>query len=182
MERWGKFYFLSTCVYIQMQGCYFSWSSTSCQHVYAYKWRIVISVEVVDLKMDWISFLCFCDNLALSGSFHWLLYGRCHVGSLYLPSAVWKLLDTLMPFMDGSHCDPPHPQFTFKDVKFKAPQSKCLVVTNTGQRPVHVSFIPKLDDESYSKPWLSVKPSSAVIQPCELLLAAAHYTHSSLLQ
>lgn len=92
MECWGKFYFLTTCVCTQMEDCYFSWSSTSCQHVYAYKWRIVLSVEVVDLKMDWISFLCFCDNLALSGSFHWLLYGCCHVGSLYLPSAVRKLL------------------------------------------------------------------------------------------
>lgn len=58
-------------------------------------------------------------------------------------------------------------QFQFENVKFMTPQSKRLVVTNTGQRPVHVSFIPKLDEKAYCQPWLEVKPSSAVIQPRE---------------
>lgn len=57
-------------------------------------------------------------------------------------------------------------QFMFKDVKFKESQLKELVVTNMGQRPVHISFICKPNDESYSKPWIAIKPSSAVIQPC----------------
>ena len=47
------------------------------------------------------------------------------------------------------------------------PQTKKLYVTNTGQRPVHMSFIPKLDEKAYCKPWLDVKPSSAVIRPRE---------------
>ena len=54
----------------------------------------------------------------------------------------------------------------FKDVKFKESQLKELVVTNMGQHPVHISFICKPNDESYSKPWIAIKPSSAVIQPC----------------
>jgi len=45
-------------------------------------------------------------------------------------------------------------------------------VTNTGQRPVHISFIPKLDDEKLTKDWLTVKPTSAVIHPreCKLII------------
>ena len=54
----------------------------------------------------------------------------------------------------------------FKDIKFKEPQLKELVVTNMGQRPVHISFICKPNDEAYCKPWIVIKPSSAVIQPC----------------
>lgn len=56
-------------------------------------------------------------------------------------------------------------QFRFKDVKFLIPQSRRLVVTNTGLRPVHISFIPKLDDTALTKDWLTVKPTSAVIHP-----------------
>lgn len=43
------------------------------------------------------------------------------------------------------------------------------MVTNTGMRPVLVSFIPKLDEETYCKPWVEAKPSSAIVQPCEYL-------------
>ena len=46
------------------------------------------------------------------------------------------------------------------------PQLRRLVVTNTGQRPVHISFIPKLNDTALTKDWLVVKPTSAVIHPC----------------
>lgn len=52
-------------------------------------------------------------------------------------------------------------------MRFLVPQSRRLVVTNTGQRPVHISFIPKLDDTSLTKNWLTVKPTSAVIHPCK---------------
>ena len=47
------------------------------------------------------------------------------------------------------------------------PQEQRLVVTNTGRRPVHISFIPKLDEKNVCKPWLEVKPTRAVIHPCE---------------
>ena len=66
----------------------------------------------------------------------------------------------------GGQCGMSLLQFMFKDVKFKEPQLKELVVTNMGQRPVHISFICKPNDESYCKPWIAIKPSSAVIQPC----------------
>ncbi len=47
------------------------------------------------------------------------------------------------------------------------PHTKRLVVTNTGNRPVHISFIPKLDDTVVCKPWLDVKPLSTVMHPRE---------------
>jgi hypothetical protein len=47
----------------------------------------------------------------------------------------------------------------------QVPQTRRLYVTNTGSRPVLVSFIPKLDEEAYCKPWIEAKPSSAVVQP-----------------
>ena len=50
-------------------------------------------------------------------------------------------------------------------VCLQVPQFRRLIVTNTGMRPVLVSFIPKLDEESYCKPWIEAKPSSAVVQP-----------------
>ena len=59
-------------------------------------------------------------------------------------------------------------QFQFKDVRFMMPREQKLVVTNTGRRPVHISFIPKLDEKNVCKPWLEVKPTSAVIHPCKL--------------
>ena len=59
-------------------------------------------------------------------------------------------------------------QFQFKNVRFMMPQEQKLEVTNTGRRPVHVSFIPKLDEKKICKPWLEVKPMSAVIHPCKL--------------
>ena len=85
---------------------------------------------------------------------------------LVLEKITWKLdkmeNDTL-PQVDLNTME-----FHFKDVKFNVPQMKKLVVTNTGSRPVHISFIPKLDETTVCKPWMDLKPTSAVIQPCEL--------------
>ncbi len=60
-------------------------------------------------------------------------------------------------------------EFHFPNVKFLVPQSAVLEVKNTGKRPVHISFIPKLDQTAACKPWMELRPSSAVIQPCELV-------------
>ena len=65
-------------------------------------------------------------------------------------------------------------QFQFRNVRFMFPQEQRLVVTNTGRRPVHISFIPKLDEKNICKPWLEVKPRSAVIQPRKLDIEEIH--------
>lgn len=38
-----------------------------------------------------------------------------------------------------------------------------LKVVNTGQRPVQVSFLTTPNKKSICKPWLNIKPESAVI-------------------
>lgn len=69
------------------------------------------------------------------------------------------------PSLLTPHSSPLHSSHLLPSLQ--TPQSKRLVVTNTGRRPVLVSFIPKLDQETYSKPWLEAKPASAVVQPCK---------------
>ena len=59
------------------------------------------------------------------------------------------------------------PQFQFQNVRFMIPHEQRLVVTNPGRRPVHIYFVPKLNEKNICKPWLEVKPVSAVIQPCK---------------
>ncbi|XP_076445234.1 inositol polyphosphate 5-phosphatase OCRL-like isoform X2 [Babylonia areolata] len=53
----------------------------------------------------------------------------------------------------------------FKDVKFVEPQFETITIANVGQAYVEFEFIKKLDDASYSKPWLSVTPYKDVIKP-----------------
>ncbi|XP_064617717.1 inositol polyphosphate 5-phosphatase OCRL-like isoform X2 [Liolophura sinensis] len=62
-------------------------------------------------------------------------------------------------------------EFEFKNVKFFEPQVQVLTIANTGQLPVQFEFINKLDDDSYSKPWLTVDPVLSTIMPgysCEV--------------
>ena len=70
------------------------------------------------------------------------------------------------PPLTPHHCIP-HTTTPSPPPPLQTPQFKRLVVTNTGMRPVLVSFIPKLDQETYCKPWLEAKPASAVVQPCK---------------
>lgn len=53
----------------------------------------------------------------------------------------------------------------FGSIKFHQPQTKYLTIANTGQVPVQYEFIKKLNDTSFCKPWLSVRPYSSFIMP-----------------
>ncbi|XP_070568021.1 inositol polyphosphate 5-phosphatase OCRL-like isoform X2 [Ptychodera flava] len=55
--------------------------------------------------------------------------------------------------------------FVFNDVMIMEEQAQSLEVTNTGQVPVQFEFINKLNDTSYSKPWLKIEPSMCFIMP-----------------
>ncbi|XP_051877747.1 inositol polyphosphate 5-phosphatase OCRL isoform X2 [Pristis pectinata] len=57
--------------------------------------------------------------------------------------------------------------FTFEDVKFRQLQKKWFQITNDGQVPCHFSFIPKLNDSHYSKPWLRAEPCEGYLEPNE---------------
>ncbi|KAJ8398012.1 hypothetical protein AAFF_G00433590 [Aldrovandia affinis] len=56
-------------------------------------------------------------------------------------------------------------EFTFKDVKFCQQQRERFLITNDGQAPCHFTFIPKLNDCHYCKPWLRAEPSNGFLEP-----------------
>ncbi|XP_068249219.1 inositol polyphosphate 5-phosphatase OCRL isoform X1 [Palaemon carinicauda] len=58
-------------------------------------------------------------------------------------------------------------------VRFLQPQTKYLTIANTGQVPVQFEFIKKLNDTSYCKPWLSIRPYINFMMPgdkCDVAL------------
>ncbi|XP_051790930.1 inositol polyphosphate 5-phosphatase OCRL [Erpetoichthys calabaricus] len=58
-------------------------------------------------------------------------------------------------------------EFIFKDVKFRQLQKEKFQITNDGQVPCHFSFIPKLSDSQYCKPWLRADPCDGYLEPNE---------------
>ncbi|XP_074658633.1 inositol polyphosphate 5-phosphatase OCRL-like isoform X2 [Tubulanus polymorphus] len=58
-------------------------------------------------------------------------------------------------------------ELKFEKVKFIEPQSHTLTIANTGQVPVQFEFINKLDDQSYCKPWLNIKPHKGCIMSAD---------------
>eukprot|EP00823_Brevimastigomonas_motovehiculus_P003217 TRINITY_DN1949_c0_g1_i1.p1 TRINITY_DN1949_c0_g1~~TRINITY_DN1949_c0_g1_i1.p1 ORF type:complete len:685 (-),score=128.46 TRINITY_DN1949_c0_g1_i1:411-2465(-) len=57
----------------------------------------------------------------------------------------------------------------FKSICFDEPTTQTLRIENTGQVGVQFNFYPKLQDESYCKPWLKVKPEFGIILPKECI-------------
>nr|XP_014341584.1 PREDICTED: inositol polyphosphate 5-phosphatase OCRL-1 [Latimeria chalumnae] len=57
--------------------------------------------------------------------------------------------------------------FVFESVKFRQYQKEKFVITNDGQVPCHFSFIPKLNDSQYCKPWLRAEPCEGFLEPNE---------------
>lgn len=58
-------------------------------------------------------------------------------------------------------------EIIFDTLRFLEPSSKDLIIANTGQVPVKFEFIKKLDDTSYCKDWLKIKPYFGFIEPGE---------------
>jgi hypothetical protein len=55
----------------------------------------------------------------------------------------------------------------FDSLRFRVRQSQKITLTNTGQVSATFRFVPKLEDEYICKPWLSLKPSFAMLLPSE---------------
>ncbi|KAG8290171.1 hypothetical protein J6590_088868 [Homalodisca vitripennis] len=55
----------------------------------------------------------------------------------------------------------------FDTLRFLEPQTKELIIANTGQVPVQFEFIKKLDDPNYCKEWLNIEPYTGFIMPGE---------------
>lgn len=58
-------------------------------------------------------------------------------------------------------------QFFFENVKFRQLQKEKFQITNNGQVSCHFSFIPKLNDSQYCKPWLRAEPCEGYVEPSE---------------
>ncbi|KAM8976707.1 type II inositol 1,4,5-trisphosphate 5-phosphatase [Pelodytes ibericus] len=56
-------------------------------------------------------------------------------------------------------------EFHFKDVKYMQLQVQTFTVHNDGQVACQFEFISKLDESSYSKPWLRANPSKGFLTP-----------------
>ncbi|KAL1117910.1 hypothetical protein AAG570_004223 [Ranatra chinensis] len=55
----------------------------------------------------------------------------------------------------------------FETLRFLEPQTKELIIANTGQVPVQFEFIKKLDDTTYCKEWLHIEPYLGSVRPGE---------------
>uniref|UniRef100_A0A8C8RJJ6 phosphoinositide 5-phosphatase n=1 Tax=Pelusios castaneus TaxID=367368 RepID=A0A8C8RJJ6_9SAUR len=58
-------------------------------------------------------------------------------------------------------------EFVFENVKFRQLQKEKFKITNNGQVTCHFSFIPKLNDSQYCKPWLRAEPCEGYLEPSE---------------
>ncbi|KAM6354096.1 inositol polyphosphate 5-phosphatase OCRL isoform 5-T5 [Alca torda] len=58
-------------------------------------------------------------------------------------------------------------EFEFENVKFRQLQKQKFQITNNGQVTCHFSFIPKLNDIHYCKPWLRAEPCEGYLEPDE---------------
>ncbi|KAM4696535.1 inositol polyphosphate 5-phosphatase OCRL [Rhinophrynus dorsalis] len=57
--------------------------------------------------------------------------------------------------------------FVFERVRFRQLQKEKFQIQNDGQVPCHFSFIPKLNDSQYCKPWLRAEPCEGYLEPAE---------------
>uniref|UniRef100_A0A669PPD9 phosphoinositide 5-phosphatase n=1 Tax=Phasianus colchicus TaxID=9054 RepID=A0A669PPD9_PHACC len=73
-------------------------------------------------------------------------------------------------------------EFQFENVKFRQLQKQKFQITNNGQVPCHFSFIPKLSDKQYCKPWLRAEPCGGYLEPSDpsLLCWVSPFPPSSL--
>ncbi|XP_077163351.1 inositol polyphosphate 5-phosphatase OCRL isoform X2 [Paroedura picta] len=58
-------------------------------------------------------------------------------------------------------------EFSFENVKFRQLRKEKFQITNNGQVTCHFSFIPKLNDIQYCKPWLRAEPCEGYLEPNE---------------
>ncbi|KAM9326892.1 inositol polyphosphate 5-phosphatase OCRL [Gastrophryne carolinensis] len=58
-------------------------------------------------------------------------------------------------------------EFKFERVRFRQLQIEKFSIQNDGQVPCHFSFIPKLNDQQYCKPWLRAEPCEGYLEPNE---------------